>query len=127
MSEDFGVSPTAAWPERATAVTTVPAALSPERLAQWPVVVHTEGLDETAYTLIDVRHDPDDAAVCIQRQQWSFDEDVRTWLMDTNDEWWLPGHAAAELGGLLAALGGWVGAAPGIDEAGDESVDGQRA
>ena len=100
MSEDPGLDSGPAWPSRSDAVAYLPDALQPDRLAGWSVVVEGTGIDETSITLVDVSHNGGE--VSIQRQHWIFDEDTRSWTLDQNEEWWLPGEAAGQLADLLA-------------------------
>lgn len=102
MREDSEVVPLEGWPDRDEALARLPDGLSPERVSRWPVVVRSEGIDETGVILMDIQHDPLDAAVCVQRQQWLFDEDTRQWVLERNDEWWLPPEGARKLAELLA-------------------------
>ncbi|HCH62313.1 MAG TPA: hypothetical protein DFR83_05880 [Deltaproteobacteria bacterium] len=101
MREDSEIVPLQSWPARDDAVARLPDSLSPERMAKWPVVLRSHGIDETGITLMDVQRDPLDAAVCVQRQHWLFDEDSRTWVLERNDEWWLPPEGADQLATLL--------------------------
>jgi hypothetical protein len=87
---------------RSRALASLPDCLTPERLGRWSVVMRNEGIDETEITLMDVQHDDDDDAVCVQRQQWLFDEDTQNWVLEHNDEWWLSGEMAKRLAVLLA-------------------------
>ena len=102
MREDSEMVPLQSWPDRELAVTMLPDGLTPERLRQWPVILRSDGLDETGITLMDVQRDEHDAAVCVQRQQWLFDEESRKWVLERNDEWWLPSDSADQLAALLA-------------------------
>jgi len=103
MSEDPGLNAGHPWPSRSDALASLPDALQPERLAGWPVVIQSTGIDETSMTLLDVDHT--DGEVCIQRQHWLFDEDTRSWTLDQNEEWWLPNDAAERLADLLTHRG----------------------
>ena len=47
MREDSEMVPLQSWPDRELAVTTLPDGLTPERLRQWPVILRSDGLDET--------------------------------------------------------------------------------
>jgi hypothetical protein len=53
--------------------------------------------------LMDVQRDDSFDEVCLQRQQWHFDEDTRTWMLDRNEEWWMPAEAAQGLLSLLSS------------------------
>ena len=103
MREDSEMVPPQSWPDRDDAVARLPDGLSPDRMSRWPVVLRSYGIDETGITLMDVQHDSLDDAVCVQRQQWLFDEDSRTWVLERNDEWWLPPDGAHKLAALLTA------------------------
>ena len=103
MSEDVGLSMAMRWPDRREALRRVPDALLPERLARWQVVLRSEGIDETCITLLDVQQSDCQEEVCLQRQEWLFDEDSRCWVLDRNDEWWMPSAAATKLASLLGA------------------------
>jgi len=101
MSEDVGLPEPLPWPARADALTRLPDALLPDRLALWPIVQRSDGIDETSITLMDLQRDDSFDDVCLQRQQWLFDEDTRAWLLDRNEEWWMPADAAQRLLSLL--------------------------
>ena len=102
MSEDVGLPGPCAWPARAAALDRVPAALRPDRLARWPIVHRSHGVDETSITLMDVQREQGFDDVCLQRQQWLFDEDSLTWMLDQNEEWWVSADAASKLLNLLS-------------------------
>ena len=101
MSEDVGISGPVAWPARTVALDRLPVALRPDRLACWPIVHRSHGIDETSITLMDVQRDTGVDDLCLQRQQWLFDEDTLTWMLDQNEEWWVTADAASTLMKLL--------------------------
>lgn len=103
MSEDVGFPAPMAWPARALALERLPEALQADRLARWPIVRRRFGIDETSIILMDVQRDEDDEDVCLQRQQWMFDEDTHTWMLDINEEWWVSPDTVSA---LLKLLGG---------------------
>jgi hypothetical protein len=103
MSEDVCLLGSKAWPARTVALDQLPEALRPNRLERWPIVQRQHGVDETSITLMDIQRDHGFDEVCLQRQQWLFDEDSLTWLLDQNEEWWISADAASKLLRLLGS------------------------
>ena len=76
-----------------------PPGLAPEALAKWRHVSSSFEVDEAQFVLVDV--DPGEDGCALLRQLWCFDEEDLEWVLESNDEWWLPWDASVSLASAL--------------------------
>lgn len=84
---------------RNDAVSRLPPQLRSGQEERWAVVQRTEGVDQTSITLINVS--PVDSELCLELQEWFFDEDQLVWVQESRSETWLAPSSGARLAGLL--------------------------
>lgn len=84
---------------RNDAISRLPPQLIGDTGDRWAVVQRTEGVDQTSITLINVS--PVDSELCMELQEWFFDEDRLCWVQESRSETWLARTSGARLAGLL--------------------------
>ncbi|MEL6346570.1 MAG: hypothetical protein AAFV53_25890 [Myxococcota bacterium] len=83
-----------------------PPPIREENLNSYVWVRSQSGIDETCITFFDVRPVADQGC-SLSRQVWWFEEEAMSWVLDENDEWFLPVADARRLiAALQAATGG---------------------